>query len=335
MTVPWRFIIALPLGLILGLSVFVGMLYTQLGIPTASSQWIYDISQKKEKLAADIPGPRLLIVAGSGALFGINAQLIQQQTGIPTINMGTNAGIFLDYHLYRIEKVARPDDTILLACEYEFYSKHYDSETSDDYFLARDPAYFRQMPLFGKIDMATRIPFKRLQEGWRNRRKGVHLRPNAPPYSPYTPITPGIDCLDDNGDEIFNTEATRPPPKPDMRRVIDVLHDGTLSENADGFKELARFILWAKDHRITVLATFPNVIRQVGYDSANAQKAIGTISHFYTSHGVPVVGTAQEAMLPIDQFFDTTYHLTHEAALQRTQRLIPELRPYLHPSPSK
>ncbi len=36
-------------------------------------------------------------------------------------------------------------------------------------------------------------------------------------------------------------------------------------------------------------------------------------------------------MLPIDQFYDTIYHLTYEAALQRTERLIPELKPYLHP----
>jgi hypothetical protein len=334
MTVSWRYILALPLGLLLGIGVFTGFLYSQLGIPTASSQWISDMTQKKERLAENIPGPRLLVVAGSGALFGINAQLIQQQTGVPTINMATHAGIFLDYHLYRIEKIARPGDTILLACEYEFYANRYNSETADDYFLARDPDYFRQMSLLDKIDLAIRVPYKRFQEGWKNHRTGLYLPPPiTPPYSPYTPIVPGIDCLDDNGDELFNTRATQPAPKPAMRKPNGLLCDGTLTENTNGFKSLAAFIQWAHVRHITVLATFPNIVRQPDYDGPNAQKAIATITHFYTAHGVPVVGTAQEAMLPIGEFYDTVYHLTHEAALQRTQRLIPELQPYLHSSP--
>ena len=166
MPVPWRFLIALPLGLALGVSVFIGMLYTQLGIPTASSQWIFDMSQKKARLAARIPGPRLLVVGGSGALFGVSAQMIEQQTGVPTINMATHAGIYLDYHLYRIKEIARPGDTILLVCEYEFYANRYDTKVSDNYFLARDPDFFRQMPLLSKMAMATRVPFKRFQEGW-------------------------------------------------------------------------------------------------------------------------------------------------------------------------
>ena len=334
MTVPWRFIIGLVLGPTLGLLIFVGFIYTQLGVPTATSQWIFDISQKQDRLAAAIPGPRLLIVAGSGALFGLNAQLIDQQTGIPTINMGTHAGLHLDYLLYRIEKKARPGDTILLACEYELYSNRFDSETRDDYILAHDTDYFHHMPVLAKLEIATSMPFKRIQE-LKNSRAARHLPPPSPPYSPYNPIIGGIDCLDDNGDEIFNTAATQPPPKPDMRRIIDVLHDETFSERTDGFKALAAFIQWAQSRHITVLATFPNVVRQPEYDGPTSQRSISTITSFYTSHGVPVVGTAQEAMLPIDQFYDTVYHLTHEAALQRTQRLIPELRPYLHPSPSK
>lgn len=332
MSTPWRFIIALPVGFILGISFFIGSLYTQLGVPTHMSQWIFDISQKKEFLAGNIPGPRLLVVGGSSALFGINAQMIEQQTGYPTVNMAVHAGLRVDYPLYRIEKIARPGDTVLLVCEYEFYldSLSYSSEIYDDYILARDPEVFRQMSLLGKIDMATRIPFKRLQTGWRNRRTPEHVRPPSPPYSPYTPISPGIDCLDDNGDEIFNTVATQPPPNPAMQIPSDVLSDGIPSEGTDGFKIMAVFLQWAHAHHITVLATFPNIVYQPAYDEPNGQKTIETITRFYTSQGVPVIGTARQAMFPINQFFDTRYHLTHEAALERTEQLIPELRPYLH-----
>jgi hypothetical protein len=331
MNVPWRYILGLASGFILALSVFIIFLYTQLGVPTHMSQWIFDVVDKKEQFAAKISGPRLFIVAGSNALFGINAQLIEQQTGCPTINMGTAAGLNLDYRLYRIEKIARPGDTILLACEYELYKSGFGFETLDDFVLARDPGYFHQMPLLDKIYMATRIPFKRFQRGWRNRVSVEYVRPPAPPYSPYTPLSTGINSLDENGDEMFNFPEMRPPASHlALTGLNPILMNGLPSENTKGFEVLTAFLQWAQAHHITVLATFPNIVYQPAYDGPNGKKAIETISHFYASHGVPVIGTAKEAMLPIEQFFDTIYHPTHEEALERTKRLIPELRPYLH-----
>jgi len=335
MKIPWRFTIGLLSGFMLAVSFFVGALYTQLGVPTHMSQWISDISQKKERLAARIPGPRLLVVGGSCALFGINAQVIQQQTGYLTVNMATHAGLHLEYILDRIEKTARPGDTILLVPEYEFYLNRssFGWEIHDDYILARDPGYFRQMSLPDKIGMATRIPFKRLQTGWRNRRGTTdHTRPPSPPYSPYTPISPGIDCLDENGDEFFNTVAGQPPPSAAMQEPDVLLRDGFASKNTDGFAELTAFIQWARSHHVTVLAAFPSIVSQPIYDAPTARKALETITRFYTSHGVPVVGNPQEAMLPLDQFFDTRYHLIFSAALQRTEHLLPELQPYLTPA---
>jgi hypothetical protein len=45
---------------------------------------------------------------------------------------------------------------------------------------------------------------------------------------------------------------------------------------------------------------------------------------------VPVVGDYRDAILPADQFFDTCYHLTAEAAQGRSQRLAAQLMPFLN-----
>ena len=185
MKVPIRFILALPCGLLLALFVFVGLLYSQLGITTVAWQGTYDLIQKKAELAAAIPGPRLLLVGGSGTLFGVNAKLIEQQTGCLTVNMGFHAGLGLDYILAQAQKTARPDDTILLIIEYQLYTNDTASEAHDDYILSRDPAYFHQMSLLEKINMATRLPFKRIQ-------KGFHiLRAPEKPITPHPPYTDG------------------------------------------------------------------------------------------------------------------------------------------------
>ncbi len=179
-----------------GIGVFIALLYSQLGIPTESSQFAYDIIQKKKAISASIPGPRLLLVGGSSVLFGLNAKMIEEQTGRRTVNMGTHAGLGLDYILYLAKKVARPGDTILIVIEYELYTGRPDVENHDDFILARDPEFFRQMSLLDKVDMATRVPFKRFQKGFRNARVPEKaLRPD-PPY------TEAATYLNDHGDEI-------------------------------------------------------------------------------------------------------------------------------------
>jgi hypothetical protein len=80
---------------------------------------------------------------------------------------------------------------------------------------------------------------------------------------------------------------------------------------------------------VTVLATFPNVVHRPEYDGANAREAIQMITDFYASQGVPVLGTAQDAMYPPAQFFEMPYHLTHDAAIMHTKKLMPELERYL------
>lgn len=328
MHVPWRFLIGLVFGVALAIACFIGAIYSVLGVPTLSSRWIHDITQKQLRLADEVKSPRLIIVAGSSALFGINAAEIQRVTGCPTFNFGTHAALQLDYRLDRLKDAVRPGDTLLFAWEYEAYEPPGDPGIEYDYILAYDPDYFRQMPLAGKIAFATRLAFGRLQRGWRNRLETEHSRPITQPYSPYTPITPGIDCLDDNGDEIFNTLA-RQSTAGNLGRSGVLLNRPPCTSQAS-FDQLATFIAWAHQHHIAVLATFPNILWDPGYDSPSAHRTLQDIAKFYTSHGVPVVGTAQEATLHSrGEFLDSLYHLTHDAAVRRTDRLIPELRPYL------
>jgi hypothetical protein len=322
MHVPRRFILGLACGLLLAMGVFVALLYTQLGVATLSAKWAHDIMEKKRALAEAAPGPRLLLVGGSGTTFGLSAQEIQKRTGRQTLNMGTHAGLNLDYILYWARQVARPGDTVLLVPEYELYVS--DSwEARDNYILAYDPAFFHRMSFFDKIAMATRVPFKRIQKGFANRRKP------EPPPRPHPPYTDGASFIDEFGDETGNPAAQRPAQAANLDIKSEVLVNGLAGDDDFGFDQIREFLRWATAHQVKVLATFPNIRHQPEYDTPKADEAIKTITDFYKSLGIPVVGNAREVMLPSDQFFDTYYHLTREAAVERTDRLVPELKPYL------
>jgi len=325
MHVPRRFILGLACGLLLAIGLFVSLLFTQLGQRTNSSSWASDLIEKKEALAAAIPGPKLLIFGGSGTTFGVSAQRIQEITGVPSVNMGTHAGLNMDLILHLARKTARPGDTVLLVPEYELYASMSEWEGHDDYILAHDAAFFHQMSWIDKIYMATRIPFKRIQKGFAIRRK-----PEVPPR-PHSPYTDGASFINGYGDETGNPASERLLHATNLDIRSTVLVNGLYSASGFGFDQIRVFARWAKAHRVKVLATFPNIMQRAEYEGPNADAAIKTITDFYAEVSVPVVGTAREAMMPPDDYFDTYYHLTREAAAKRSERLALALRPYLNP----
>lgn len=323
MHVPWRFIIGWASGIILALAFFLVMLQLQVGVPTESSRWAFEIGEKKRALAAAIPGPRLLLVGGSGTTFGLSARTLEAQTGVRTVNLGTHAGLGADYLLYWAKQTARPDDTVLLILEYELYAGGEASEVHDDYVLARDPAYFCQLSMFDRIDLATRISWKRLWKGLNIRRHG-ETEPR-----PHPPYTQGANYIDAFGDETGNTAIGQPPAHSEMAQLAKPLLEGYPSTNMAGFEAVRRFLQWARWNRVVVLATFPNLVHRPEYDGPVARDAEKTIMDFYQGQGVPVIGTAEGAMFPSDQYFEVPYHLSRGAAVVRTQRLAPSLLPYL------
>jgi cytochrome c peroxidase len=91
-------------------------------------------------------------------------------------------------------------------------------------------------------------------------------------------------------------------------------------------------VQWAQNSGVKVVATFPNVAYNVAYNGPGTRETVESITRFYASIHVPVIGNAYDDMFPPDRFFDTNYHLMSDGVHDRTAQLIPKLTPYL---PSK
>jgi hypothetical protein len=315
------FFVALPVGFFLCVAFFVILLNHELGVPTYTSAWAKYLYDRKEALAAHIHQPKLLLVGGSATLFGLNAGTIQAETGVPTVNFGTHAGLQAIYILHRVELTARPGDTVLLVLEYGIYSLA-SHVVGDDYILARDPSYFRQLSWLEKLEMAERVPWKRLRE-----------KPMAPlvPIVPkdVTPFSVGPETIDDHGDEMYNVKVQDPAAKAKNIRdgtITPLPNGGFFSGEPPG---LVEFLRWARNHQVRVLATFPQSVYKPQYDGPEFRLACQQVENFYAGHGVPVLGTPQEALLPEVEFYNDIYHLLHGPAIERTKRLVPYLMPYM------
>lgn len=320
MTSEKKFMVGFVVGLSLTLGVFYWLFLLQMGVPTSSSQWSWAINAKKYQLAEAAGSPKLLLVGGSSVLFGLRARDIQAKTGVATVNMGTHFALGSEYILHLARKVTHPGDTVLLAFEYEAYADQHRDELFYDYLLARDPDYFKALPLYQRVQTAMFISSSRLQRGLSSRNK-----PFAPAYFfPYD-----IGQINEFGDLFGVTQDLRPAGQPCLASSSRILAVQGVSLKSRGFSILADFIGWARQNRIRVLATFPSICHRQEYESPAARRVIHDIEDFYVSQGVPVVGTAEEAMLPADLCFDTFYHSTEKGAEERTLRLLTYLEPIL------
>ena len=332
MTVPLRFFAGLASGLALAFGVFFGLVYWQLGAPTVMSYWSHDLNTRKQARAASIHEPKLLIVGGSGALFGINARRLQTELGVPTVNLGTHAVLQTAYILNLARKAARPGDTVLLALEYELY-EHGNATMNQwtdplfiDFMMARDPAYFRSLPAANQFNLAMRMSLDRLKRGIKDKLHPPSW-PGFPEYSPYDPKS-----VDEYGDMTGNTRTNIPSYAPTIFKASGTLASG-LTKTRAGLTEIREFVAWAKANQIRVLAVFPNLCTDPVYEAPKAQRTAANITTFFESQGVPMLGGYRDALLPRSEFYDTSYHLTQEAAAARTQRLVPLLKPYFPSKP--
>ena len=327
------FFIALPIGLLLSTAIYAGLFFLQLGVPTPQWTWLHGVVEAKRKAAEAVTKPKLLIVAGSSALYGINAEEIERQTGMAAVNFGTNAALGPAYTLHLTRQLCRPGDTVLLAFEYEPYLfGNVTGATADElfihYVLGHDPAYVRSLSMDRQIKLALLTPGDRLWNGL----LAVFRNPNRTAPGKMTQLM--LADINSHGDQTGALPEKRTANSPMRRDLSDPLAYG-LPDSPAGFPPIREFCEWARAHNITVLATFPNICHRPEYDLPAAEKTPRQLREFYTSLGVPVLGDAREAMLPEEEFFDSLYHPMRESALERTRRLLAHLAPFLKAPPAR
>ena len=308
-----KYLNSVLLSFLLGWLIFIVAALYQLGAPTESSRWIYEVDTIKTRIAHSIETPKFLIVGGSNALFGISSQMITQELGIPAVNTAINAGLGADYILHRARSLAKSGDTVLLALEYQLYLPNsQNSKVLIDYVLARDPNYVLTHPW-----LILFLSFDRLK-------LGILAKFQTPPrtegeYQSHT--------INASGDETNNREADMTKQQhQNLKKWTPIKLENKLVQNSSEIKTIKNFINWCRQHNIKVIATWPNTIWFDRYQAPIYQELFQDIEKFYQSIDVLVLGTYHDFMYDISLFYDTRYHLNDRGRLYRTNHLIELLR---------
>ena len=314
------YLILIPGGVLLGALMWLALVLGQIGAPVESSRWTGEIYQLKAAAAAAPATPKLLVVAGSSALFNIRTKTITEEVGIPAVNFGTAAALQIDYFLWKARRSLSEGDVVYLPLEYELYD--YDgipNEVLLDHVYARDASYLNSLSVWRQVYHVYALPWLRLYQGYR----AMVIPPTPQPG----PDGYEADTLNEYGDETINSGPRR-LSRLERDRLSPVLSGG-LPERSRAWQVLEEFIAWAHERDITVIAGFPATIDYDGYPPEVVREVNQTITDFYRSQGVPVIGTAEAGLIEFESFFDTRYHLVASRADLYTSNLIEQLRPHL------
>ena len=315
----WGFL----LGVTAALGFFLAAFFLNLGEPTKLSTWTGEVMAKKKALALASVPPRILVVGGSSALFGISARELELLTGVRSINLACHAGLGTRVILDSADQVARPGDVILLALEYELYNSGYLdrvslNENNIDYILARDPGFLRRIRLGELAWFFLMTPDKRLRRGVQAKLSGGEDQGIRKVYN--------ADSISDWGDQILKKSDVR--QRPSKIENNSILASG-LPKKPAAFPLLEDFLASCARQKIRVLAAYPNIMDSPKYRTETAQKTTDRIQGFFRGHGVEMADSCERSLLPAEEFFDTKYHLLAAPCLRRTRLLAERMRPWL------
>jgi len=316
-----KFLIGFFVAIFLWLIVF----FYQMGKPTLLSQWIYDAYQKKSTIANTIKGKKIVILAGSNALFGIDSGMLEKEFGLPVVNMGVNAGIELPLVLELTKRVIKKGDIVIAPLEYPMYS--YTGKAGVqmiDYLLSREPEFFWKLTLKEKLYILTHVGFKRLYDGvfykgGKTITKGLY----------------GVHHIEDRHGDQNETDAKYRSEWMYQQIVNNYAknpesYGKEFDRGALGWKYIEEFVKWAKDKDVKVIFMPSTILKcQEYFDDEKERWFYTHIADEVRKKGWLYVGEPYKYMYDKECYFDTNFHLVKSCREKRTKQMIEDLKSFL------
>ena len=253
--------------------------------------------------------PRLLITGGSGAHYTLDSELIEQELGIPVVNLGLDGPIGLDVILPSVIDQVKPGDIVLLIPEYLLLLDNDGfGDRSTSFGIAIGEPGLGGIPFkqFLQDTIALGIPSLRAVA-----KSGVDAATQGEFTGYYS------DPVSDRGDPTVVKARQQdwwklPINKPISRHAIERIAQFNREVEAKGGK-LVLSLPWV-----------------YGSDGERTTKNVKQTA-YYLSQIAPTIYNEETLNIQdnVNYFADTHYHLMPEGRKVRARQLVKELQPII------
>ena len=314
-----KFFIVFLVTLLASALLWAVIVWNQAGKPTQMSQWIYDAYRKKQNIAKAIEGKKIVIVAGSNALFGVDSKMISEVFTLPVVNDSVNAGIELPCILFMAKKVIGKGDTVLMPLEYPMYS--YTGKPGVqmiDFLLAREPLCFWKLTTKEQFYLLWHVSMQRVWEGYIGYQN-----------KPVTTGLYGAHHINAYGDQ--NETEVRYRSEAMHQEVLEYAkkpekYGKAYNPEALGWEYLERFVIWCKKREVKVIFMPSTLLYDKSYTADPKEKWFYThIGEEVRKRGWTFVGDPYAYMYDASCYLNTNFHLIDSGRKKRTEKIIEDL----------
>ncbi|HWK14658.1 MAG TPA: hypothetical protein VNS02_09705 [Rhizobiaceae bacterium] len=275
---------------------------------TGTHGWTANIVRERELAVSRSQPNRLVIVAGSGGLFGIAAVELSRRTGRPAVNASSHAALrfdMLDY--YFLQRLVR-GDVLLLPLEFQYY---YDGPPQEMNTLSVAAAHAVGLGYFWSLPLAEKAEYLRLLDAgflWMQLRSAVGVDRFEPVRGYWRYASHW------NGDIDTWGGAAKPVEPMWVRSKVE---PGAKSRICKTIRALV-------DRGVKVIGTPPNAY--VSDQTRGAARSIlSDASMMFRECGGSFISPAGDGFASEGDMLDTNFHLTARARMKRSELLADAL----------
>jgi hypothetical protein len=269
--------------------------------------------------AAGLPSPKLVILAGSNALFSHSCAVIGAMLRLPCVNGGVALGLGLDYQLALWQPRLAAGDIVYMPMELQQYV-----------VTAGAARAGPDAPIMWRHDRATLAglgPDRIIAAAFSSTAEDAVLslvESAALALHPALADQPFTET-DAAGDGIGHTLARAAV----NRAFLAGLHrpDPPPAAIAAGYgaAEIARFLDWARAHGLRVIGGWPTEFA----DAPPDPRLAAVLAGFYAAHGAAFLPLPNQGRYPRADFFDSQDHLVTECQARHSIAVALRLAPLL------
>jgi hypothetical protein len=314
--------IGIAVGILTGCAGWWGMLISAKNLPwSPDALYIEAWVERKRDVVSNAETPKILLVGGSGVLYGISAGKLTESLGRTVVNLGIHAALPLDFLLDEVKRHASRGDMVILLLEYEYYNQDRSrlNDVSTKYLVACEPGFINRSSFAEKLRLALEVPGSVATAFlWAGRQEIEMERERIRRET--------LELIDASGDRSLEDRKSLTPGQ---QSALAALQAGSLANPADEFlfpvPEIADFVRWAREEGIQVVAGLPCTINFSDYKRALSGGRIEGIQSMFDKLGVQVVGNPEDSFLPLFYFYDSAYHLNAKGVAKRTEHFLASL----------
>lgn len=265
------------------------------------------VEAAKQARLKSIPSPKVIIVGGSNATFGIDSELLEKELCRPVVNMSLHASLGARFMMDEVKNSLGKGDLVIVSLEHSGYSTPEKDNDIHILMVDRTPSTIQYIPWYSRPRVVMGVMLMRMQAlykvatgAWKNDSEDKVYR---------------ISGFNERGDIVSHMGL----PQRDPERIEHVAY--ATPAVSDDFFPIAKDLLdHAEKSGAQVIWTWPVIA-----NSSFRQGRNDTIAERLSEHNIHLLGNSSDLVLPDTAFYDTHYHLRAAGRQLRTRQLIKDL----------